>query len=117
MDHAGNLGLNDGSYITLDGFDKLYFYNEVPEVETSFTIYDLQRNEMSYYNAINCLAKYNFVGVEREYTNDESELEIAGKKYVYANYYKSIDKTELHSEVVHLQTSAVSTIAIYNQWN
>ncbi|NHM92084.1 MULTISPECIES: hypothetical protein [Staphylococcus] len=117
MDHAGNLGLNDGSYITLDGCDKLHFYNEIPNEEISFSTYELQKDEMIYHHAINCLAQYNFVGVERNFTNAESELEIAGKKYVYEHYYENIDKVDSHNEIAYLQTLAVSTISIYNQWN
>ncbi|BDV07469.1 TPA: hypothetical protein RQT95_000298 [Staphylococcus aureus] len=117
MDHAGNLGLNDGSYITLDGYDKLHFYNDIPNEEISFTTYELQRNERSYHSAINCLAKYNFVGIERKYTNAESELEIAGKKYVYENHYNNIGETDSHNEIAFLQTLSVSTISVYEQWN
>ncbi|MBE7354948.1 hypothetical protein INS17_00190 [Staphylococcus haemolyticus] len=115
MDHVLNIGLNSGDYIALDGFDEISFYNEIPNEEWSCSGYEIQRKEMAYYNALNGLAEYNFIGIKREDTNND--LQFLEKPYVYEHYYKNIDKTDSKNEILYLKTSSISTIAVYEQWS
>lgn len=111
MEVSSSICFTDGSYIVVDGFDELLFLNEIPYVDASFTGYSLQKDEFTYYKALNNLTKYSFIGINRNDKKDE--IEFGGKKFVYSNYYESIDKTIDNHEILYIQTSAVSTIAVY----
>lgn len=112
MDHAANLGLSDGRYIILDGDDTLFFYDEIPNHVEECKVYSMVQDRNKYYNALNNLARYNYVGIKKEYTDHESAIEYAGKEYVYVHYYKNIDKKDEHNEIIYIKTSAISTIAL-----
>lgn len=114
MDHAGNIGFTDGTYLALDGFDKIFFYNEIPNYELEYTMYSLQREQLNYIGALNALAQFKFIGIKRHDSADE--LEFAGKKYVYEHYYNNINQVDKSNEILYVKTSAISTIAVYEQW-
>ncbi|WP_432717660.1 hypothetical protein AAA448_04530 [Staphylococcus equorum] len=111
MKVACSICFTDGSYIVVDGFDELLFLNEIPYVDASFTGYSLQKDEFTYYKALNNLTKYCFIGINRNDKKDE--IEFGGKKFVYSNYHESIGKIIDKHEILYIQTSAVSTIAVY----
>lgn len=112
MDVVCNIALVDGTIITLDGFDKIHFYNEIPEPSVTYSAYDFDREKYNYYNAMNDLSKYPFVGIERKDNSDE--LVFANKSYAYNNYHKNADITLEANEVLYLQSSSVTTIARLN---
>lgn len=114
MDHACNIGFTDGTYLALDGFDKIFFYNEIPNYELEYTMYSLQREQLNYIGALNALAQFKFIGIKRHDSADE--LEFAGKKYVYEHYYNNINQVDKSNEILYVKTSAISTIAVYEQW-
>lgn len=45
MDHACNIGFTDGTHLALDGYDEIFFYNEIPNIELEYTAYSLQREQ------------------------------------------------------------------------
>ncbi|MCM3071117.1 hypothetical protein M3559_00430 [Staphylococcus equorum] len=107
MEITCSICFTDGSYIVVDKFDEILFLNQIPYVEASFKGYSLQKDEFTYYKALNNLSKYSFIGINRN--DNKDEIEFGGKKFVYNDYHKSIDK----NEILYIQTSAVSTIAVY----
>ncbi|WP_301420237.1 hypothetical protein [Mammaliicoccus lentus] len=115
MDHTCNIGFNDGTYLALDGWDEISFYNNVPNIEKTYSGYDLQREQVVYYEALNNLNEYNFIGIRRKHPSDE--LEFAGKKFAFEHYYNEGKDVDQLNETLYLQTSAITTIAVYEQWN
>lgn len=115
MDIACNIGFTDGTHLPLDGYDKIKFYNEVPELEEYYTGYNLQQKEDVYYRVLNNLRTYPFVGIKREYNSDR--LEFAGKVYAFKNYHNDGEVIIEENDTLYLQTSAITTIAVYEQWN
>ncbi|WP_210129015.1 MULTISPECIES: hypothetical protein [unclassified Staphylococcus] len=114
MDVTCNIGFTDGTHLSLDGWDEILFIKEVPYVDASYTGYNLQNDEDSYYQAMNNLTEYPFIGIKRHDNSDE--LDFAGKKYVFSNHQPTIDKTFENNDILYVQSSAISTIAVYDQW-
>lgn len=114
MDIACNIGFTDGTHLALDGWDKILFLNEVPYVEVSFDGYDLQKDEHVYYQALNNLKAYPFVGIKRKDNNDR--IEFAGKLYAFKNHHNGGKNIIEENDTLYLQTSAITTIAVYEQW-
>lgn len=115
MDIACNIGFTSGEHLALDGWDEILFLNEVPYVEVSFVGYDLQKDEHVYYEALNNLAKYKFIGIRRKYPSDK--LDFAGKVYAFEHYYNEGKDVDQRNEYLYIQTSAISTIAVHEQWS
>lgn len=113
MDIACNIGFTDGTHLALDGYDIITFFNEVPEVEEYYTGYNLQQKEDVYYRVLNNLKTYPFVGIKRKDNSDR--LEFAGKVYAFKNYYNDGEDIIEENDTLYLQTSAITTIAVYEQ--
>lgn len=111
MDITCNIGFTDGTHIALDGFDIITFLNEIPYAEKTYTGYDLQRDEDLYFEVLNNLKTYHFVGIKRKDNNDR--LEFAGKVYAYKNYHNGGKDIIEENDTLYIQSSAVSTFAVH----
>lgn len=114
MDITCNIAFTDGTYITLDGYDEIYFYEILPYIRLTYRGYDLQNNQEVYYDVLNNLQNYPFIGIKRADSSDE--MDFAGKKYAYKHYHSSTKNYDERNETLYVQTSAISTIAVYEQW-
>lgn len=115
MDIACNIGFTDGTHLALDGFDRIFFYTEIPNYELEYTAYSLQKDPLNYYGALNALVDYNFIGIKRN--DNADEIEFAGKEYAFKNYHNGGKNIIEKNDILYLQTSSITTIAVYEQWN
>ena len=69
----------------------------------NFNGYDLQNDEHVYYEALNNLAKYNFVGIRRKDPSDK--IDFAGKIYAFEHYYNEGKDLYLHCNNVRMHKS------------
>lgn len=111
MEITCNIAFSDGSYISVDGFDKIYFYNEIPLVETTYTGYSLQKDKDVYYRALNDLATHAFIGIKRN--DNDNRLDYAGKAYAFKNYYPEQNDIIEENEILFLQTNTITTIVVH----
>lgn len=115
MDVACNIGFTSGEHLVLDGWDEISFLNEVPYIEATYDGYDLQKDELVYYEVLNKLKEHNFVGIRRKDPSDK--LDFAGKVYAFEHYYNEGKDVNQRNEYLYVQTSAISTIAVHEQWS
>jgi hypothetical protein len=100
MDMVLEICVSDGSGIIIDGFDEISFYNDLPNVEITHSGYSWQRD--FYYELLNNLSKYKFIGVNRKDPNDE--LKYRNYSYAFKNSHFEGNRPLL------LQTNCITTI-------
>lgn len=115
MDVACDIVFTSGESITLDGSDEISFLDNVPYIVKTYDGYDLQNDEVVYYEVLNNLIEHNFVGIRRSDASDE--MEFSGKIYAFKKYRNERKDNEQRNEYLYIQTSAISTIAVYEQWS
>lgn len=114
MDITCNIVLADGTYIALDGHDQIEFLDVLPHRENFYEGYDLQKNKKDYFDAMNCLIKYNFIGIIRD--DNDNSLTFGGHDFVYKTYHQEIKKISEKNEILYLKTDCISTITVKEQW-
>ncbi|UNP84976.1 hypothetical protein MNZ23_06880 [Staphylococcus equorum] len=114
MDVACNIVFTSGESLTLDGWDEISFLDEVPYIKKTYDGYDLQNDEVVYYEVLNNLTEHKFVGIKRKDPSDE--MDFGGKIYAFEQYRNEGKDIEQRNEYLYVQTSAICTIAVNEQW-
>ncbi|KRN62743.1 hypothetical protein [Carnobacterium maltaromaticum] len=104
MEIVLSICVSDGSNIEVDGFDELYFSNELPQSEISRNAYSWGNDY--YFDLLNGLAKYSFISVKRHDPIDRLEYH----DHVYAFLNEKFEQ----NQPIHLKTSAITTIQKVN---
>lgn len=111
MDVACDIIFTSGESLVLDGSDEISFLDKVPYIEKTYDGYDLQNDEVVYYEVLNKLTEHKFVGIRRSDASDE--MEFSGKIYAFEKYRNEGKDIEQRNEYLYVQTSAISTIAVH----
>jgi len=100
MDMVLNICISDGSDIVVDGFDKIAFYNIIPNIEVTRSGYSWRKDY--YEELLSNLAKYKFISIERHDSNHG--LEYRKHSFAFKNSHFEGNKPLI------LQTCCITTI-------
>ncbi|WP_271005901.1 hypothetical protein [Listeria seeligeri] len=100
MDMVLIICISDGTSIVIDGFDIVSMYTSIPGVEVEHSGYTWRENY--YYDLLNYLNEYKYIGVKRNNCNEE--LKYRNHDYTYQ------DGDFKHNTPLFLKTSNIITI-------